>query len=633
MPKRFLAALAGVLCLAPTLALATTPGDWFDKAQSLHLAQDPYWRTLLRYEPGKSISGYVSRVKDQPRFFASKSGETSPEAELNATLGTWLAETNPAPNTSISCRFPARIAWLRERLGMSESDHTNASCPELEEWLKAINPQQATLIFASDYLNNPSSMFGHTLLRIDTPEQNEQTRLLAYTINYAAQTKESNGLLFAVNGLTGGYPGAFSVMPYYDKVKEYNDFENRDLWEYQLTLNPEEIRQLLRDLWELRGITFPYYFFSDNCSYELLGLFEAARPGLSLQKQFPVYAIPTDTVRVLLNQQGILKAVVYRPASATHLEHEVDRNTGKVNNAAKALIPHPQPAPAGLTPAEQAKAYETAYDYLYYRFLDHAATPEAPQQLRSLLVARSQVDAPDQRTPPPQPATDPSQGHKTRRFSINGGVDGARAFTDLTFRPAYHDLLDAPGGYRQGARIDFLDAGLRYEPDAQKLYIDHFTVLAIDSLAARDAFLKPTSWSLAMGQKREPLDATGHFSSQDRRSVAYFDGSAGISLSPADGALCYLQLKGDIEAGQALQNGWRTGIGPRLGCMGHTSQSQWLLELSSLYRNGPSAWDTVGTLGWQVQIDHDNALRLNANIEAENDQHRSGGSLAWMHYF
>jgi len=71
------------------------------------------------------------------------------------------------------------------------------------------------LIFPAAYLNNPSSMYGHTLLRIDARDQDEKTRLLAYAINYAANTDETNGILFALNGLIGGYTGegAKTVIP------------------------------------------------------------------------------------------------------------------------------------------------------------------------------------------------------------------------------------------------------------------------------------------------------------------------------------------------------------------------------------------------------------------------------------
>jgi hypothetical protein len=129
-------------------------------------------------------------------------------------------------------------------------------------------------------------MYGHTLLRVDAKDQDEKTRLLAYAINYAANTNETNGVAFAINGLFGGYPGTFSMMPYYLKVREYSDMENRDVWEYELNLSPDVVDRVLMHVWELGPIYFDYYFFDENCSYYLLELLEAARPDMNLTGPF-----------------------------------------------------------------------------------------------------------------------------------------------------------------------------------------------------------------------------------------------------------------------------------------------------------------------------------------------------------
>jgi len=635
VPTFFLAALLLVLGLVvPATTLANSPlanSVLPSSAQVAQLAADPFWRVLLYYQPVHG--GYVSQAT-QSDFFLSPQGRTSPAAELQATLQRWLGETSPAPDTSVSCRFPARISWLRQRLGITPEQHAEAPCPALETWLAAINPAQATLVFASAYLNNPSSMFGHTLLRIDTPDQSESAPLLAYAVNYAAETRESNGIMFAVKGLTGGYPGGFSILPYYQKVKEYNDFENRDLWEYQLTLSPAEIHRLLQHLWEMRGIHFPYYFFSDNCSYELLGLIESARPGLALRQQFPVYAIPVDTVRVVLAQQGLLKAMHYRASSATRLSHEVAHNSQAVNDAARQLMQQPDAGTPGLSPVEHAQAQETAYDDLYYRYLSRQVPADStPPLLRALLVARSQTDVPDQRTLPPQPAVDPANGHATSRIGLDAGDDAGRGFVGLDLRPAYHDLLDPPGGYVAGARIDFLDTGLRYTPKTEQLRLEHFTLFAIDSLSPRNDFFKPLSWDGAMGLREEPLDASGHFSHSDRHPVSYAEGGAGVSIAPAEGMLCYGQLQANLEASPALKQGWQDGFGPRLGCLAASQQSQWQLELGSLYRHEQQVWESHALLGWQYQLNPAQALRLSLSVTAENSQRAGTGSLVWLYYY
>ena len=71
-------------------------------------------------------------------------------------------------------------------------------------------------------------------------------------------------------------------MPYYVKVQEYSNMESRDLWEYELTLSAAQVSRLVMHAWETRATHFDYYFFSRNCSYQLLALLEAADPDLHL---------------------------------------------------------------------------------------------------------------------------------------------------------------------------------------------------------------------------------------------------------------------------------------------------------------------------------------------------------------
>ncbi len=76
-------------------------------------------------------------------------------------------------------------------------------------------------------------MFGHTLLRLD-PKDQQQLNLVSYAVNYAATVAGNDNWSYAWKGLTGQYPGEYYLSPYYRKVKEYGDFESRDLWEYEL---------------------------------------------------------------------------------------------------------------------------------------------------------------------------------------------------------------------------------------------------------------------------------------------------------------------------------------------------------------------------------------------------------------
>src|SRR5262249_13315921 len=150
------------------------------------------------------------------------------------------------------CRFPARYAWLSSRLGFEAPRR----CPRFEEWREAISAEGVTLVFADSFLNNPASMYGHTFLRLKRRAAGAGEDLLDYTINFAGTPDTDNGVLYAVRGIYGAFPGKYSTMPYYMKVQEYNNLESRDLWEYELNFSSAQVEQLLRHAWEMGSTYF-----------------------------------------------------------------------------------------------------------------------------------------------------------------------------------------------------------------------------------------------------------------------------------------------------------------------------------------------------------------------------------------
>lgn len=81
------------------------------------------------------------------------------------------------------------------------NDWAALECPELENWRSLINPKAMTLVFPTAYMNSPSSMFGHTLLRIDAKDQTRHKELVAFAVNFAAEPDENdNAALYALKG-------------------------------------------------------------------------------------------------------------------------------------------------------------------------------------------------------------------------------------------------------------------------------------------------------------------------------------------------------------------------------------------------------------------------------------------------
>ena len=186
--------------------------DLLQRARSLSLHEQRYWRLLLHYRPNW-ISGYESEV-DDPGFFLAPNGKTDSKAELEATItGFFSSELVGRSIQPARCAFIARYEWLKAALAIEETRLPPEPCERFSSWYKELNPDSLSLIFPAAFLNNPASTFGHLLLRIDQKGQTEATRILAYTINYAADLPSDIGVEYIYRGVFGGYTGYFRPCP------------------------------------------------------------------------------------------------------------------------------------------------------------------------------------------------------------------------------------------------------------------------------------------------------------------------------------------------------------------------------------------------------------------------------------
>ncbi|HEY5974996.1 MAG TPA: DUF4105 domain-containing protein, partial [Geobacteraceae bacterium] len=358
-----------LLLLEPAWALAETYQEQLvAQAAQNHLATTRDWDVLLHYRP--RASGRESLI-DDPHFFLAPAGKSDPAAELDATIRGFFADPVLGDDHP-RCRFPARYEWLQQELGIDAALLPQPVCAKLDEALQAVDPRTAVLVFPAAHNNGPASMFGHTLLRVGSSYQSE---LLSYAVNYAAHTSESNGLVYAYMGIFGYYPGYYSILPYYEKVKEYNDLEHRDVWEYGLNLTPAEVRRLVLHIWELQGIASDYYFFDENCSFMLLFLIEAARPELRLAEAYwdrwSFWVLPADTIATI-RQAGLIGKVAYRPAQATRIRYRASLLADGAQQQALDValqLRSPKLVAESSAPAEERRqVLDLAAEFVQYRY-------------------------------------------------------------------------------------------------------------------------------------------------------------------------------------------------------------------------------------------------------------------------
>ncbi|MDF0668699.1 MAG: DUF4105 domain-containing protein [Nitrospira sp.] len=474
-----------------------------DRAEEAKLAGQREWHLLLHYRKGL-FGGYESE-QDDPGFFLSPNGKTDPAAELNATLAKFFSdELVGSTRQPAQCAFIARYHWLKERLNFDATRLPPLACERFHRWYEDFEVQSVSLIFPSAFLNNPASMFGHTLFRVDQKGQTEQTRILAYTINYAAQVPPDAGIAFPVKGIFGIYKGYFSTIPYYLKVMEYRDIENRDIWEYRLNLTENQLRRFLMHAWELGNAYFDYFFFKENCSYHLMALLDYADPDLRLTDEFVLWTVPADTIRLITSKPGLVSDIAYRPSRSTVIKRKRESLPAAERDLAHRITQDPSavssPAFTELEFPRQAFLLDLASDYMRYRIeTTDPPKPEWKARNKAILAARSQLRIPSEEFTVRPFAQRPELGHKTSRVSVGGGWRNNDTFEEASVRAGYHDLLDPEIGYTPGAQIEMASITIRHYNRAAQTRVERATLLNLLSLSPIDSVFHAPSWKVNIG--------------------------------------------------------------------------------------------------------------------------------------
>ena len=590
--------LALALMLAPCRARATTAMDavgnapalaaLIQQAHALRLADSRDWQVLLHYRPTR-LGGWESQADGLGCFLAGKPGKTDPTAELEATLAAFFqpAVRDPQDNATLhaQCRFPARYAWLKQVLAqvlaINPSVLVDQPCPLFDTWRTGIAAESATLIYATAYLNNPASMYGHTFLRLSRAT-GEGNPLLDYAVNFAADADTKNGLVYAVRGLLGGFPGRFYVVPYYVKVQEYSNMESRDLWEYQLSLTREQVERLVMHAWETRTTYFDYYFVDENCAYQLLTLLEVANPALHLIDRFGARVVPADTIRVLLEQPGLVRRLNARPSLVSTMIQRKSQLDGREVRAAEDWARSPPgsapPKLPGASVPRQAQVIDAGYDYLRYREGFKTAEPsdEFKKRERRMLLARGRLGVPPQEVEARSAIDAPERGHATLRLGVGGGVsDRAGGFETLSIRAAIHDFLDPSIGYPESAQLEMAQVRLRFDNDPRRLGLDRLDVVNIVSASPIDRWVHSVSWKAWLGaENARELGCDRPTSDRGGWRCLYFGGTGGGGVAarfgPRGRLLAFVLGESDAGVGPAFTgtHDFRIGVGAEAGLVG-----------------------------------------------------------------
>ena len=603
--------------------------SWRAQAKTENLAQHITWRRLLYFfDDQKNLIGKKkdSSIVDAAAFFLSKNGQHDSAAELDALLVALAEEmattsdnstannklsnraTKNSGQNSVLCRFPARVQWLTDTLNIDKSG-LQVDCPELNDWMQKLAPEQLSIMFAQEYLDNPISAFAHTLLRIDSkasvadPSQIHHAVALNYTVG---GDSTDSFLVYAVKSMIGGYDNLIEIDPYPERLAKYLQEDERDAWTYQLDLTPGEVQQIMLHVWETKELKLPYYFTTDNCASEILRLIDVVRPQQHLLSRLPYAVIPSDVVQ-LLDSEALLASTNYTPADST------------------------------LRQAQLNKVKEQREQLGY-----HNSAKQTLNEIKSAQLNPTSSIAADGKTLLPRRIAiadnNPIDRHPLQMGFIGLGQRGDNNYIDLGVRAGYHDTLDRPSGFPQFFDLEGAAATLRlYDTDNDKVNQPRSVVLQNVTLVRGRSFnpvnsaKKGKTWGASIEANRVNDGSQQDGSDHLVGSLGYETGWSWAFGTPSSNTgemppqLCYTFLAGTAQAGRGINKGYRVGAGVNAGCryqINNQLRAQAELQLPYWYHGSSDDsnarghyWQPISTLGLQYDIDKKQALRINANYE------------------
>jgi hypothetical protein len=629
-----------VLTLGHTAAHATgsnladsAAAPLIQQAQQRQLASDPHWLALLHYRPlptgngapGKTLkSGIIS-----PEFFLAPNGAEDPAAELAATLNAFFLAPAADQNQHPQCRFVARYRWLRKTLDWREPIPPAVRCDAFREWSIDGQVQSISVIFASGYLSNPASLYGHLLLKFNTPAPLAAGALLDPSMSYGALVPpRENGVVYLYKGLLGGYDAGFSHEKFFRHNHSYAEKELRDLWEYQLALDPEETAEIVAHSWELLRVKFHYYFFSENCASAIAEL-------LRLIVDEPLlpdtpWAIPStvfDKLATIQHNGHPLIADVRRMPSRQNRFYAKYFALSAPERALVDRFAHATPQFEAeeytqLPAPQKVRIVETLLDY--YQFL--AASEMEPRRYQplkqQLLAERLRLPAGQAQWPPAEEPPRPDASQPPLLLQPGAVYNDAHgAGIGLRLRPAYYDFIAPTGNRAPYSTLSMFDLQARIEQD--RLRFKHLTLVEVETLNLSRTGLPGdggNAWHLKVG-----------FEQQDLRCVSCtlfaLDGGVGRARPLGDSTVVYALLEGRVQT-RAEDSGTLAAT-PRLG-LTFAPTPQWRTRLDIGVRNYVDRSQTMPVIRWENRFGAERNWDIRLNYEKQEAQEISAGlALYW----
>lgn len=459
---------------------------------------DPQWLKLMRYN--KNLFGYKSEV-DHSNYFLSKDGKTNPYSELAASIEAFNSIETGDINKHPVCLFPGRYLYLYKKKKVKKFDLEK--CSDFQYYRKKLSLTSASVIFSSYYINRPASAFGHTFLKLNQGDS-LTSDLKSYGVDFSAQVNTKNPLMYGLKGIFGGFYGRFSLLPYFLKLREYNDLESRDLWEFELNFAPDELELLEAHLWDMNRAIFDYYYFTENCSYHIYRFIDAIKPDWKLWKETYTYLVPMDTVIPLVEKKDIVKNIFVRESIQKRVHGRLNQLSKKQLNYIKnSIAKNELQSLEGIS--DPVKVLDSLISFVDYKFPKdiHLRENSKMSQLKmKILTKRSEFEQTSSQVLKKK-VDNFNYSHRPRRFKVSYlNADNINGF-EVEDRSALHNILEPQGDAYSNFTLEMGRISVQYDQDREKLYFNKFTFANVTALRPFSYLEKLLSWNFSVGVKRD----------------------------------------------------------------------------------------------------------------------------------
>jgi hypothetical protein len=482
---------------------------------------------------------------------------------------------------------------------------TESDSAELNELQRALGHESVELVYSGPYNGNPASMFGHLFIKFTN-----KNNLLSYTVAFMANTDDDPDVITIFKGLTGGYTASFSINPYYINTALYNNSESRDLWEFPLKLNSKEIAQLQKQIWEIQNRKpEPYLFFTRNCAYKVLELFDKLKPELELKKQSDLLIIPLDIVKIFY-RNGLIdeNQIQLRKSIRKHL----DENLHQFSVEQSLTYRLAKTDPYHIDKLRDNLVLDTLIDRWKYQNYKKKLSLKKSDLLafEKTLLRRAQwkeySNSPDEQGSAHIKAKlekPPHLSHRTSWFKFGMGNSrssnlSSESNLELAFRLGVHSLTSSSLGLDGHSYLEYL--GLDFD---QHLKLTPFSIYNLDEF-----FIEEPLWSWKLtSQLKNTISRWNHFF--DDNLIFNFEVGLGISNRRYFFLLGPTLLKNKVSAGQD----W--ALSPQIDC-GYRYENDNFVFLGQVKQSFKFDYDLLASVTYKISAQKEWHSRIQFNADS-----------------